>query len=396
MSSPLISDPTEFQELCGRLRDSGLVAFDTEFVSEHTYRPELGLLQFTAAEECIAVDPYAVGDLTPWWEIMADEETTVLVHGGQAEIRFCLTGFGSPPRKLIDVQLAEGFRSVSYPLAYHSLVSRVLGKRIRGSETRTDWRKRPLSNRQLHYALEDVRYLPEIWQRQKDSLQQLGRLEWFTEEAEQMIADIVADETQDAWRKLSKVPQMTRRELAVLQELAEWRRQEAQRRNRPLRHVLRDDLVIELAKRQPTSMKDLMRTRDMNRSSYQRSAKHFLKCIERALAIPEQECPQVEEPAAPKRRVDDKAISQLLSLALANRCAELKISKQLVATTADLKEFIRWYNAGQTGRRPQIAVGWRAEVCGNLLIDLLEGRLSVRVANPTSSHPLVFEPETSR
>ena len=396
MSSSLISDSSQFRELCRHLRDSGLVAFDTEFVSEHTYRPELGLLQFATAQRCIAVDPYAVEDLSPWWEIMADSETTVIAHGGQAEIRFCLTEFGSRPQNLVDIQLAEGFRSGSYPLAYHAIVTRVLGKRIRGNETRTDWRKRPLSDRQLDYALEDVRYLQQIWRKQTASLKKRGRLEWLADETERMIEDIAADETRDAWRKLSKVPKLSRREMAVLHELAEWRRREAARRNRPLRQILRDDLVVELARRQPRSMKDLMLTRDMNRSSYQRSAKHFLECIERGLAVPEENCPQTQESDHNHRRFDDKAISQLLGLALANRCAELNISQQLVATTADLKEFIQWHNAGRSEPLPRITRGWRTEVCGNLLIDLLEGRLSVRVGDASSNHPLVFESAKKR
>jgi ribonuclease D len=390
MSLTLISDSGQFLELCRHIRETGFVAFDTEFVSEHTYRPELGLLQFATDSRSVAVDPYAVGDLAAWWEIMGDEETTVVVHGGQAEIRFCLTESGASPRRLIDVQLAEGFRSTSYPLAYRSLVSRVIGAKVHGSETRTDWRKRPLSDRQLEYAIEDVKHLPKVWAKQETLLRKLGRLDWFLDEMQEMISQIASESTQEAWRKLS-VPHLGPREMAVLRELAEWRRDEAERRNRPLRQILRDDLMVELAKRQPHNLQELNRTRDLNRPSYQRSAKEFLTCIEKGLAVPEDECPQPPSARDRDRRIDDKAIGQLLGMALTNRCAQLNLSKQIVATSADLRDFIQWHLDGRRGEPPTMTVGWRAEVCGKLLTDLLEGRLSVRVGNPASKHPLVFD-----
>ncbi|MFQ5731563.1 MAG: ribonuclease D [Planctomycetaceae bacterium] len=390
MSVPLLSDPHDFADLCGHIRETGLVAFDTEFVSEHTYQPDLGLLQFATPDRCVAVDPYRVGDLAPWWEIMADDTTDVVAHGCQAEIRFCLTLFGRRPRRLLDVQLAEGFRSTSYPLAYRSLVVRVLGKRIHSGETRTDWRKRPLSDRQLEYALEDVRYLPSIWNRQLTSLRTRSRLEWFEAEMERLIDDIERDLRGDTWVKLPGVQKFSRRELAVVRELADWRREEAERRNRPLRQILRDDLVVELAKRQPRSMKDLMRTRDMNRPSYKRSATEFLECIERGVGVPDEECP-VSPPTLSRNRMDDQALGQLLGMALTDRCAELKLAKQIVGTSADLKEFVGWHLAGRAGGPPKLADGWRADVSGELLKDLLEGRISVRVGDPESSNPLVFE-----
>jgi len=135
MSRSLIVDQSEFEELCDHICDAGLVAFDTEFVSESTYRPELGLLQFATPQRCAAVDPLRVHDLDHWWRLMADDETTVIVHGGQQEIRFCFERSQQPPEKLIDLQLAEGLRSRSYPLGYSALVLRVLGQRVHGGET---------------------------------------------------------------------------------------------------------------------------------------------------------------------------------------------------------------------------------------------------------------------
>ncbi|MEZ6127051.1 MAG: ribonuclease D [Planctomycetaceae bacterium] len=210
MPANLISYHEDFTDLCDHIREAGLVAFDTEFVSENTYRPELGLLQFATADRSVAVDPLAVGDLSAWWEIMADDETTVVVHGGQAEIRFCLHLIGRPPRRLYDIQVAEGFRGRSYPLSYSAIVQRVLNQQVDGSQTRTDWLRRPLSEEQLTYALEDVDHVLEIWRRQKEWLQKRGRLEWAEAEVQRMVDDIVADEAQPPWTRLSGIHKLTR------------------------------------------------------------------------------------------------------------------------------------------------------------------------------------------
>jgi len=392
----LITKRNQFLNLCRRIRDAGLVAFDTEFVSEHTYRPELGLLQFGLRDQCETVDPYKVGDLTPWWEMMADRETTVVVHGGQAEIRFCLTLHGLRPHKLIDVQLAEGFCSGSYPVSYSSLVRNVLGKRLKGGETRTDWRKRPLSQKQLEYALEDVRYLLRVWDEQRKQLEERGRLEWVAEEFERMVTDIENDLNRDVWPRLPGIAPLAPRELAVVRELAQWREQEADRTNRPPRRILRDDLLVELGRRQPRSKKDLLRTRDMNRPAYRKHAEQFLQCIDNALALPESECPEPPRKKSGRPRIDDRTLSQFLGLVLGHRCAELNLSKQIVATAEVLKQFVRWHINGRQGRPPRLADGWRAAVCGDLLTDILEGRLSVRVGDPTSRQPLLFEHVTGR
>ena len=132
MTSPLITDQSEFEDLCHHIQEAGLVAFDTEFVSEFTYRPELCLLQFATADRCVAVDPYEVKDLSAWWNMMADDKTLVIVHGGREEVRFCMTSVNLPPRQLWDVQIAEGLRSRSFPLGYEAIVKRVLGREQTG------------------------------------------------------------------------------------------------------------------------------------------------------------------------------------------------------------------------------------------------------------------------
>jgi ribonuclease D len=392
MTQQLITRQVEFEDLCDHIRESGFVTFDTEFVSEYSFRPELGLLQFATSERLVAVDPYEVENLQGWWEIMSDDVTTVVVHGGRAEVLFCITLAEKTPQKLFDVQIAEGLRSLSYPLSYTALLKRVLGKDVHGKETRTDWKRRPLSQKQIQYALDDVKYLLPIWERQQQSLSQLNRLDWAQAEFQKMIRDVEADHSRESWSKLPGIHKLNPREFAVAVELADWRKAEASRRNRPLKQVLRDDLLIELARRQPTSIQQLLATRDMNRRNYKQNHSEFIKCIERGMSIPETELPQRMKSSKREDRKEEQILGQLLGIALSNRCAEMSVARSLVGTSEDLRELVRWHLGNHNrNAHPKLADGWRADVCGDLLEDLLDGRISLRVSDPHSSHPLVFE-----
>ncbi len=390
MSDELITKQQDFVELCEHLRQSGLVAFDTEFVSEYTFRPQLCLLQFATTDRLVAVDPFEIDDLNPWWDLMTDDQTTVVVHGGREEVRFCINLAGQRPRKLIDVQIAQGLIGPSFPLGHSALLSRVLGVEAVGKETRTDWRRRPLSDKQVHYAIEDVRHLLDVWRTQSATLKKRGRTSWAEAEFERMIDEIDEERTRENWRRLSGVNSLRSRELAVARELYEWRSREAESRDRPARKILRDDLVIDISKRQPQTVNDLLATRDMNRGPFYRDmAPAILEAIARGRSLPKAQWPkQIRK----EKERDEQILGKLLSIALANRCAEQEVAMQLVGTTSDLKQLVRWhvYDEGR-GAAPRIAQGWRAEVCGDLLTDLLDGKITMRVGDLASDHPIVFE-----
>lgn len=392
MPHRLVVDQDEFENFCDAIREAGIVAFDTEFLSEHTYRPELCLLQFAIEDRCVAVDPFEIRDLDPWWELMCDDATTVIVHGGQAEVRFCLWATGRAPQRLVDIQLAEGLRSRSYPMGYSTLVGRVLGRNVHGKETRTDWRKRPLASRQVDYALEDVAYVPEIWNRQKQSLEALGRLEWAGTEFDRFVAELVQEVSQENWHRVSGIQRLNRRELAVACELHRWREAEAARRNRLPRRVLRDDLLIEIARRKPKSVRELMATRDMNRSDYRRVADQLVECVVTGLEVPDSKLPRLSRSGKSDKSTEEQVLGKILAIALANRCADMNVATQLVGTNQDLRHLVRHHVFGDTSEGPpRLMQGWRSEVCGDLLTDVLDGRISLRVADPQSDHPLVFE-----
>lgn len=392
MKSSIIESNDEFLDLCEQIRDEQLVGFDTEFVSDNTYRPALGLLQFATRTVSAVVDPLAVTDLTPWWEIMADDQTTVIVHGGQAEIRFCLQQLGQPPQRLFDIQLAEGFRGRSYPLSYSAIVRRVINCGVDGSQTRTDWTRRPLSDAQLKYALEDVEHLIQIFEEQSTWLEKQGRLAWATGEVSRLIQDIEADDAADPWERLPGIHKLNRRELAVLQRLASWREETASRDNRPVRRVLRDDLLVDLARRQPQSEKQALATRDMNRREYRRHVPHIVDVIESAKEISDSDLPEKRRSRREDASSEEQVVAKLLALSLSNRCAELNVAYTLVANNRDLLELVRYHRLGErNGGLPRMLDGWREQLFGRLVRDVMDGKIAFRVAPRGSVAPLVFE-----
>ena len=386
----LIGSQERFDDLCDDIARAGIVAFDTEFVSESYYKPKLCLVQLATPEGAFLVDPLAVPDLTRWWELMADDETTIVVHGGREEIRFCQRFIGAMPRRLIDVQVAEGLLSRGYPLAYKNIVSKVMGKTVGSHETRSDWERRPLATKQLEYAVEDVDFLLDIWRRQESSLQKLGRIEWAYSEFERLIDIVHQEQDREGWRRLTGVQKFSIKEQVVARALYEWRDRTAELHDRPPRVLFRDDMLLELVKRQPKSVHEMNLTRGMQRRDYQNMAEEIIEVIRDAQALPADQWPQSGSGRS-SPPLDD-VLSKLLSLALANRCADMNLSMSLVGTMSDIDELIRWHVLdAQKGELPKLMDGWRAEVCGDLLTDLLDGKVSLRVSNPRSDAPLRFD-----
>ena len=386
----LIGTQQRFDSLCEEIARAGIVAFDTEFVSESYYKPKLCLVQLATPEGAYLVDPLAVPDLSAWWSLMADDQTTIIVHGGREEIRFCQRFSGAMPRKLIDVQVAEGLLSRGYPLAYKNIVNKVVGQTVGSHETRSDWERRPLATKQLEYAVEDVEFLLEIWRRQEQALQKLGRIDWAYAEFDRLIEMVQQEQDREGWRRLSGVQKFSAKEQVVARALHDWRDRTAEIQDRPARVLFRDDMLLELVKRQPTSVHDLNLTRGMQRRDYQYHAQEIIDVIRDALALPVDQWPQwATGRSSPPL---DDVLSKLLSLALANRCADMNLSMSLVGTMADIDELIRWHVLdSQKGSLPKLMDGWRAEVCGDLLTDLLDGKVSLRVSNPRSDAPLRFD-----
>jgi ribonuclease D len=291
----------------------------------------------------------------------------------------------------VDVQIAEGLLSRGFPLSYTSLAQRVLDANVHSHETRTEWRRRPLTKEQVDYALDDVRHLPLIWERQQRSLTKRKRLSWAEAEFDRFVREAVRDRGDEPWRRLSGSAKLSRRGMAVLRELHRWRDEVAAERDRPPRGILRDDLLVEVAKRQPRSVDDVTSVRGMQRRDYMRLAPDLVAAVHRGVALPESELPMKAPPLPAVAQ--NEVLGKVLGIALAQRCAEMGISTALVGTAADLQDLVKWDLVDRKqSPPPRLMQGWRAEVCGDMLSRVLEGRVALRVVDPQADAPMRFEP----
>ena len=380
----------ELDELCERLGAAELIGFDTEFVSEDTFYPELCLIQVITPTESAVIDPQEV-DVLPFWRVIAEGDQTTVFHAGREELNFILRAVGQPPRRIFDVQLAAGLCGNEYPAAYGSVVGRFLGARPMKGEQRTDWRKRPLSEAQINYAFEDVRYLLPLYERLTAALRKLDRLRWFEEEIETWRQDIVEAQDRKDWRRVSGIGSLSGRSLGVVRELWQWRQDEAKRLNQPAKRLLRDDLLVEIAKRKIDQPDQILAIRGLQRSDLRRKVQELVDCVRRGLDMP---IPRGEGPSLGEAPSQLNLLGQFLTPALTTICRRAEVAASMVGTATDVRELIAYrydFDGVDRGELPTLLRGWRAELVGNLLDELLSGKRSIRIANARDEDPLAFD-----
>lgn len=379
-----VADAAGLQDCLQHLAGCSHIAFDTEFVGEQTYRPDLCLVQVATAERLFLVDPLSCGSLAAFWELLADPSRTAIVHAGREEMRMCYFGIGRTPAHVFDVQIAAGLVGYTYPIGYSGLVQELLGVRLSKGETLTDWRRRPLTAAQEKYAFDDVRFLLPIWKKLHDRLRRLNREDWAAEEFSAFVRRSVIDDLAvERWRKIKGIGGLDARGLAVARELYRWRDARAAQGNRPPRSILRDELLGDLARRPPAKLDDLLSFRGLSKTD----APHVFDAIRRAKALPQDEWPEPEERENDLPHV--ALLSNLLGVVLGEWCARNKIAQSLVATTSDLKRLVRARQPGSTSDGGSgLANGWRQRAILPELEAFLDGKRSLVVENASSPHPL--------
>ncbi len=386
-----LDDHRKLVHFCSEIAAAGCIAFDTEFVSEDSYRPELCLIQVAAGGRLAVIDPLEIDDLEPFWQLLTEPGREVIVHAGRHELCFCLQAIGRRPAALFDLQIAAGLIGLEYPAAYGTLVTKLLGRNLRKGETRTDWRRRPLSHRQLEYALQDVLHLEPLRDLLSQRLEALGRLEWLATELEDWQTAVETAEFQDRWRRLAGTSNLGPRALAIARELWLWRDSEARRRNCPARRILRDDLIAELARGETDDIHRIQAIRGLNHRGLERQLAAIAAAIRRGLEVPDEACPPPLSRTV--NRLQFNLLGQFLATALASVCRAQQVAPSLVGTVEDVRDLIAFHLAAPGSvQPPALALGWRADVVGRVIEDLIEGKVTARVGDPASDQPLIFEP----
>lgn len=378
--------PRELAECCDYLAQRRRFGFDTEFVGEESYHPHLCLVQVATEERLFLIDPLAVGPLDPFWKLVVDPANEVVVHAGREEVRLCRLWTGQTPGNFFDLQLAAGLVGLSYPLGHAALVSQLLGVQLAKAETLTEWRDRPLTHQQVRYAFDDVRYLLPLWRTLSQKLAELGRTDWARQEFARLASHAVPeDSAAERWRRLRGLGSLDRRRLAIVRELFFWREQTAARTNRPARSIARDDLLVEIARRNPTRERDLQVIRGLPR----RDHAAILEAVERARNLPLEQCPALAE-----REQDPPQVglaSSVLLAVLGDLCARKRLAQGLVASSADIKQLVRAHLQGDPYQADTVLVqGWRREHVLPELLAVLQGRCSLRIADLNADAPFAY------
>lgn len=388
--APIITRQRDLDELCKRIEAADLIGFDTEFVSEDTFYPELCLIQVVTPAEMAVIDPQAV-DVRAFWQIIAKGDHTTVFHAGREELLFVLRAVKAVPKRIFDVQIAAGFCSNEYPASYGSVVSKFLSRQPMKGEQRTDWRRRPLTEAQINYALEDVRHLLPLYDRLRQMLIRRNRLDWLEEELASWQEDVVAAQDRKDWRRVSGIGSLNARSLNIVRELWHWRQEEARRINQPPKRLLRDDLLVEIAKRKTDQPDQILAIRGLQRGDLRRKARELAECVRRGLDAPLERGNRSGQGEPPSQL---NLLGQFLMPALTSICRRAEVAASMVGTATDVRELIAYrfgFGGFDPDETPALLQGWRAELVGNLLDDLLSGKKSIRIANPADEDPLAFD-----
>lgn len=374
--SEVITTTDELRAFCASLSDESYVTVDTEFIRESTFWPELCLVQLGGTEQAKAVDTLADGiELQPLFDLMADTSVLKVFHAARQDLEIFLHLAGELPRPIFDTQVAAMVCGFGDSVGYENLITKLTNGKIDKGSRFTDWKLRPLSEKQIKYALADVTHLRPAYEILAGKLELSGRQSWVTAEME-ILEDpkTYTIDPMDAYKRI-KTRGARGRQLSVLRAVAAWREREARARNLPRNRVLRDEALLEIAHRTPKTVDDLAKTRGLGRRLAEGSAgEALLKAIREGADAPKSQWPT--PPSKPDLPPWTGAAADLLKVLLKMKCADADVATKLVASAADV-ELIAAF--GEEADVPAIK-GWRRTVFGDDALRLRRGEICLELA----------------
>ena len=370
----MIETTAALEDACTRLAQSDFITIDTEFLRETTFWPQLCLIQMASPTLEVLVDPLAKGpDLKPFFELMANPGVVKVFHAARQDIEIIHHLGNLVPHPIFDTQVAAMVCGFGDSISYDQLVQRTTGAHIDKTSRFTDWSRRPLSDKQLEYALADVTHLRDVYAALKEQLEREGRAGWLTEEMAILESagtyDIHPD---DAWLRL-KARLRKPSELAILKFVAAWREREARSRNVPRSRVLKDDAIFEIAQQQPKDTEALSRLRTIPKG-WERSASGsaVVEAVNAALALPKSEMPHAPKPT--RSPEGSGAAVELLKVLLKLIADREGVAAKVIANTDDLEKI------AAEGEDADVAAlhGWRRDLFGDTALKLISGGVALR------------------
>ena len=372
----LITTTESLARLCRDLTGDIFIAVDTEFMRETTYWPDLCLIQLAGETHHGLVDPLAPGlDLSPFFELMNNVGVLKVFHSARQDIEIMVHRSGVVPHPVFDTQIAAMVCGFGDQVGYEAIVRRLAKVQIDKSSRFTDWSRRPLTEKQLAYALSDVTHLRVVYRKLKAELDKTGREPWLREEMA-ILANPATyrTEPEDAWKRI-KVRLKSKKQMGVLVAVAAWREREALNKNVPRSRIIKDDAVAEVAMQMPQTREALAQLRALPRGqAASRGGDAILKAVAEGLAIDPKSLPPMDD----GREGSDQAqaAAEILKLALKVVCESENLAPKLVANTSDIEAVAEDDNADVP-----LMHGWRREVFGRLALDLKHGRAVIGFQN---------------
>jgi len=385
-----INTPSQLENACREISQCKVLCVDTEFHRESTYYPEFALLQIYGNSQCWIIDPIELKDLTPIWEIMANPDILKVFHAGRQDVEIVVKESGAMPLPLFDSQVAAALLGYGQQVGFGNLVQRITKQELAKGESFSDWKARPLREKQLEYAADDVIWLMPIYQHLKERLEALGRLSWLDEEQATLCDPATYDMDEDNvfWR-VKGSNRLKGRQLATLRSLAAWREQQAQRNNIPRRRMIGDEQLIEISRRDKLTLEAMGRMRGVNTGFVKRHGETILKVWQTGI-----ECPEENWPKQPARRHNTRGTDlrlEMLDTLVRLKAEEGEIASTILASKSDLSELASWgYRCKD--EPPEVAClhGWRFELVGHDLLRLLRGEICLHL-NPQTGMPVISD-----
>lgn len=359
-------------ELCDRLKGQRVLALDTEFLREKTYHAQLCLLQVAGTDVVACVDPLAIENIDPLLDIIYDPGIIKVMHSARQDMEILFDLRGELPRPLFDTQIAATLMGFGEQVGYANLVKGMLGIELDKLHTRTDWTQRPLDTEQLKYAADDVRYLFKIYHQQVEALTSKGRQAWLQEDFEELTSiETYAPPPDTLWKRVKGKQRLKGVQLAILRDLAIWREERAMKINRPRRWVLKDDVMVDIARFAPRDVAGLEKIRGLESKTIQNQGESLLGVITQAKESAKDTWPRL--PQGQRLTPEQDVLVDVLMAVVRKRGAEQEVSPALLASRKDLEAVV----LGQTD--VHLLHGWRAELAGYEVQSVLDGERVLQV-----------------
>ncbi len=369
----LINTTVDLQSFIQKISTASWVAIDTEFLREKTYYAKLCLIQVEADGHRACIDPLNIDDMSSFSEILHNPEIIKVLHAAHQDLEILLQLTGKVPAPIFDTQVAASVLGIGDQMGYARLVEDMLGVSLAKTQSRTDWSKRPLKPAQLEYAIDDVRYLAQVYPQMIDKLESQNRLQWLEKDfAKATNSDTYAINARERWKKVRGNQVLKRPQLCILRELAAWREDRAEKSDCPRKWILSDDILLDISRQQPSNSNEIGDIRGINPDRTSKHHETWLALIKKGQNIPESEWPELARSKKPTPT--QNALIDLLMLVIQIQAKKHGITPAVIATRKQIAAMVQ---SGST----EISDDWRGALVNSEFSRVISGELLIGVQN---------------